>query len=137
MSPRPPRRLPVGPALAALRQRAGLTQADLAERLGLLSPETISRYERGEREPRVSSLRRIAAVLGVAPEELLGPGVAPEEVHALEVAEPVGHPYGADPAPELERLKAQVQAELDEMDQDELPLLRALVAGLGARRGGR
>jgi hypothetical protein len=30
-----------------------------------------------------------------------------------------------------------VQAELDEMDQDELPLLRALVKGLGARRAGR
>jgi transcriptional regulator with XRE-family HTH domain len=128
----PPRRAPVGPALAQLRQRAGLTQAELAERLGLLSPETISRYERGEREPRVSSLIRIAEVLGVSPEELLGHPASADGEHPLLVAEPPAPPYAS--AEELGRLKAQVLAEVDEMDLHELPLLRALAAGLQARR---
>jgi transcriptional regulator with XRE-family HTH domain len=114
-----------------LTQRAGLTQAELAERLGLLSPETISRYERGEREPRVSSLIRIAEVLGVAPEELLGyPGSDGGEHYLM--PEPPAPPYAS--AEELARLKAQVLAEVDEMDLHELPLLRTLAAGLQARR---
>lgn len=54
-----------GKRLASERKRRGLTQADLAELLGHSSPETVSRYERGEREPRLSTVVEIATALGV------------------------------------------------------------------------
>jgi DNA-binding XRE family transcriptional regulator len=55
----------------AARVNARLTQVELAELLGLSSPETISRYERGEREPRYSSLCKLAAALKVPVAALL------------------------------------------------------------------
>ncbi len=62
---------PLGPRIAAARESARLTQAELAEMLGLRSPETISRYERGEREPRFSSLCRLATALGISVDALI------------------------------------------------------------------
>lgn len=60
-----------GRRLARERRRLGLTQADLAERLGLSSPETVSRYERGEREPRLSTILELAEALGISHLRLL------------------------------------------------------------------
>jgi transcriptional regulator with XRE-family HTH domain len=64
----------LGARLAAARESARLTQAELAEVLGIRSPETISRYERGEREPRFSSLCRLASALGISVDDLLDAG---------------------------------------------------------------
>lgn len=50
---------------ADIRQRAGLTQAELARRAGV-PRSTINAYERGHREPGVDSLSRIAASVGLA-----------------------------------------------------------------------
>ena len=36
----------------------------LAERLGMVSPESLSRYERGEREPRLGNLVALLNALG-------------------------------------------------------------------------
>jgi transcriptional regulator with XRE-family HTH domain len=58
-------------ALQRHRQQQGLTQADLAERLGYTTPEVVSRYERGDQEPRLSALLRLSAALGVPASELL------------------------------------------------------------------
>jgi transcriptional regulator with XRE-family HTH domain len=60
--------IPVGYAetLKELRKEAGLTQADLAERLGVEQP-TVQRWEGGRREPSLSTLEQIARVLGVSP----------------------------------------------------------------------
>lgn len=52
----------VGDNLKKLREAAGLTQADLAERAGLA---TIRAIERGRRAGRTSTLERIAGVLRV------------------------------------------------------------------------
>lgn len=49
--------------IGQLRAAAALTQAELAERLGTKQP-TISRWESGADEPRLSTLRRIAAATG-------------------------------------------------------------------------
>jgi transcriptional regulator with XRE-family HTH domain len=52
-------------ALIKARVDAGLTQKELAERLGVSQP-VIARLESGGRFPNVETLMRLAAVLGVA-----------------------------------------------------------------------
>lgn len=52
------------------RKRAGLSQTVLADLIGI-SMETVSRFERGVRSPRVCDLQRIAEVLGCRPSELI------------------------------------------------------------------
>ncbi len=49
--------------ITAARKAAGMTQQQLADALGV-AQVSVTRWERGEREPRVSTLKRIAAVLG-------------------------------------------------------------------------
>lgn len=48
--------------LVGLRIENGLTQAELARRCGVSQP-AIARLERGEHEPRLTTLRRIAHAL--------------------------------------------------------------------------
>jgi transcriptional regulator with XRE-family HTH domain len=57
--------------VSAARQRAGLTQAELAEATGV-TDETISRIERGRYEPAVSTLFRLAEALDVSLDYLAG-----------------------------------------------------------------
>ena len=52
------------------RQRRLLTQAELAERVGM-TVGTINRIERGVHEPRFSTIRKLAAVLDVTPDDLI------------------------------------------------------------------
>lgn len=47
----------------AARERAGLTQAALAERVGT-SQATISAYEKGRKQPSISTLDRLLAACG-------------------------------------------------------------------------
>ncbi len=58
------------PTLQQLRQLAILTQAELAEELGV-SVTTISHWETGSKRPRASNIRKLAKVLGVSPQEVL------------------------------------------------------------------
>lgn len=61
----------VGRNIKGAREAQKLTQEQLAERAGMLTHE-ISRYERGVRDLRVSSVARIAAALdGVTAADLL------------------------------------------------------------------
>lgn len=61
----------VGGALAAMRRNAGLTQQDVAERLG--KPQSfVSAYEAGQRRVDVLELARIARALGLEPELVFG-----------------------------------------------------------------
>lgn len=57
--------------LALLRKKRGLTQAGLAERLGVEQP-TVQRWEKGKREPDLGQLHQIAKALGVEVSALLG-----------------------------------------------------------------
>ncbi|HYI02550.1 helix-turn-helix transcriptional regulator [Hyalangium sp.] len=61
----------LGVAVRNARVRAGLTQEDVAERIGMAS-EVYGRMERGQMLPRVENLRRLCLVLNVPPHELLG-----------------------------------------------------------------
>ena len=55
----------LGPRIAALRREAGLSQADLAARLGV-SPSAMGMYEQGRREPSAQVLVALARELGVS-----------------------------------------------------------------------
>lgn len=57
--------------LKMLRLQHGLTQQELAEKLGI-SAVTISGYELGRREPSIEILERIADCFGVSVDYLLG-----------------------------------------------------------------
>jgi len=59
-----------GEVLRAERERAGLSRSQLAARAGL-RPGDLSRYERGVREPRLTTLVRLAGGLGLTPAELV------------------------------------------------------------------
>ena len=61
----------LGAVARTARMRAGLTQEDVAERIGMAS-EVYGRMERGQMLPRVENLRRLCVVLNVAPHQLLG-----------------------------------------------------------------
>lgn len=64
--------LPVrlGRNLSARRKALGLTQAAVAERLGV-DTETLSRFERGKHVPSLLTLERLAHLLGSTCGELL------------------------------------------------------------------
>jgi DNA-binding XRE family transcriptional regulator len=55
----------LGARLRAVRERLGLTQVQLAERTGL-DQAIISKLERGVHEPRLSTLERIGAAMGLS-----------------------------------------------------------------------
>lgn len=61
----------LGAVARTARMRAGLTQEDVAERIGMAS-EVYGRMERGQMLPRVENLRRLCLVLNVPPHEFLG-----------------------------------------------------------------
>ena len=57
--------------LAQLRVAAGLSQQQLAERLGTVSEPGIHRWETGRTRPSVDILPRLASTLGVSIEALV------------------------------------------------------------------
>ncbi|MDY0743396.1 helix-turn-helix transcriptional regulator [Paucibacter sp. R3-3] len=61
----------LGRNLSARRKALGLTQAGVAERLGV-DTETLSRFERGKHVPSLQTLERLAETLGSTCAELLG-----------------------------------------------------------------
>jgi XRE family transcriptional regulator of biofilm formation len=61
----------LGERIRYLRSRRVLTLQELAERAGIAKYQTISAIEKGLRQPRPSTLRKIAAALDVEPSALL------------------------------------------------------------------
>lgn len=59
------------PGLKGAMKKAGITQGELAERMGV-HIITVSRWVRGEIEPPISTLKEIAALLDCTVQELLG-----------------------------------------------------------------
>ena len=62
----------IGQNLRRLRETAGLTQGQLAERADM-ADATISRVERGRLEPSSTLISKLAAALKVKVDDLLGP----------------------------------------------------------------
>lgn len=61
----------VGERIAEIRRKRGIKQDELAE-MAMLSRISIARYESGKMEPGALALSRIADVLEVTTDELLG-----------------------------------------------------------------
>lgn len=61
-----------GQLIKAARKKAGMTQEDLGERLGV-SGSFIAQYETNNRNPKLETLQRIAAALGTTVNRLLPP----------------------------------------------------------------
>ncbi|QSQ21625.1 helix-turn-helix transcriptional regulator [Pyxidicoccus parkwayensis] len=96
----------VGTAARAARVGLGLTQADVAERVGI-AMEVYSRMERGKVLPSVTTLRRLCQVLRIGADSLLGLEVAALNP-AMEELAPISAP-GEDP-PRLRRLVRALRA---------------------------
>jgi transcriptional regulator with XRE-family HTH domain len=64
-----PRKLP--DKLAQIRNDLGLSQTEIASRLGVHNRASISGYERGEREPPLPTLLAYARLAGVSVESLI------------------------------------------------------------------
>ncbi len=58
------------PTLRQLREEAVLTQAELAQQVGV-SVTAISHWETGNKRPRASNIRSLAKAFGVTPQEVL------------------------------------------------------------------
>ncbi len=111
-------RLPatLGAALKQARQRAGMTQAEVAEGIGSVV-EVYGRMERGGALPSVSTLLRLCLILGSGPHELMGfSPVAPWQ----EASGAGTVPPGLNDTPEKRRL-LRLLARLDS------PRIKALV----------
>ncbi len=76
---RPPsREAPVfGRKLAELRAKHGLTQVELAERLGV-SQKTVTHYERRTSNPSLELINRLSTFFGVNPSDLVDVEAVPE-----------------------------------------------------------
>ncbi len=72
----------LGKRVAELRKAAKLTQADLAEKVGV-GVETISRLERGASIPPLDRLDKVARVLSVGLKDLFEPTPASNALAAL------------------------------------------------------
>ncbi|MHB8877531.1 MAG: helix-turn-helix transcriptional regulator [Myxococcaceae bacterium] len=110
----------LGAAARAARVRAALTQADVAERIGI-STEVYGRLERGTVLPSVGTLRKLCRTLGVSADPLLGldGGLAPVPL-ASEPAAPYPDP------PDLRRLMRRLR----KLDRKQLRLISLLAAQL-------
>ena len=73
----------IGKFITALRKASGMTQRDLAERLGV-SDKSVSRWERDEGASDLSLIPVLAEIFGVTCDELLrGERRPPEERAAV------------------------------------------------------
>ena len=73
----------LGVRISALRREMGLSQAQLAQRLGI-SPSAMGMYEQGRREPSMETVVAMAGVFGVTTDYLLTGKAADREQKELE-----------------------------------------------------
>jgi transcriptional regulator with XRE-family HTH domain len=66
---KPKRTTQFGQRLRALREAAGLSQAELGERAGGIAAQNIAKYERGVQEPNWPTVLDLAEALGIATDE--------------------------------------------------------------------
>ena len=85
----------MGRAIAVHRQKKGLTQSELAEKLDV-EQETISRFERGATLPPLGRLADIADALSLPLEDLLRSGSPRLEDTAQAIARAMEHLSDAD-----------------------------------------
>lgn len=113
---------PFGKRLVALRSQRGLTQADLANLIGS-AQRNVSHYETVAEYPPTDVLVKIAAILKVSADELLGlktPKAAPRPKED----------------PETKRLWKRFQQLCSLPDKDQRAVIRLINSLVAARGGG-
>jgi transcriptional regulator with XRE-family HTH domain len=93
----------IGARFRALRNEAGLTQAEVAEAVGV-APETMSRIERGRLQPSTDLVSRLAKAIGVEPGALFTsssvkpkmPSVRPVDRRLLQLVRELPEPLVED-----------------------------------------
>ncbi len=113
----------LGESARAARQRLGLTQEDVAERIGIAT-EVYGRLERGNMLPSVPTFRKLCSVLGMSADEALG--LSPEGAHGWPSAAP---PPEANEPVELRRLMRRAR----QLDRHALRVLSLVAAHLGQK----
>ena len=73
----------VGLRIAALRREAGLSQAQLAQKLQI-SPSAMGMYEQGRREPSLQLIGELARIFGVSTDYLITGATRPEDTLTVE-----------------------------------------------------
>lgn len=63
--------LEFGKIMRSIREQNGWTLEEMANKLGT-TKQALSKYERGERTPKITAAARFAEILGVSVEDLLG-----------------------------------------------------------------
>lgn len=81
-----------GNFVCQLREQKGLTQADIAQELGV-TPAAVSKWENGSSKPRVEILFRLAQILCVRPEELIAGHYIEEEILNAEAVKQINDRY--------------------------------------------
>jgi transcriptional regulator with XRE-family HTH domain len=71
----------LGERIRQLRKEAGLSQAELADKIGA-DPGRVSRYEAGRITPSADALSRLAQTLNVSIDHLLIDGIPRRPLHA-------------------------------------------------------
>lgn len=120
--------------LKKMRRERGFSQEELAERLGT-SKQVISRYESGQRIPKISMAYQIAKVLGISLEELNGqthtPAPTPTHAHIYEGTQIAARTSGSGEewAQMVERLQERKNAPILPEEQEVVELYRSLSEG--------
>ena len=60
----------IGENIVTLRKRAGMSQSDLANKL-FVTPQAISRWERGETEPDIDTIKKLTVIFDCSSEEVI------------------------------------------------------------------
>lgn len=81
-----------GNFICMLREKNGMTQADVANKLGV-TPAAVSKWENGSSKPRVEVLFQLAQLLGVRIEELMRGQYITEEALDPEVIKQINERY--------------------------------------------
>lgn len=81
-----------GNFICMLREQKGMTQADIADRLGV-TPAAVSKWENGSSKPRVEVPFQLANILGVRSEELMAGHYLPIETLDPEVVQQINERY--------------------------------------------
>ena len=73
----------IGKRIKARREELGLTQRELAAKMGYTDHTTITRIESGRTDPPQTRVAQFAKVLGVTPGHLMGWDAEPEDLGAI------------------------------------------------------
>ena len=88
----------VGKAIAYLRKRAGYTQKELADRIGI-SDKAVSKWERGQGLPEIGYLRKLSILLDTDSDSLLAGDVAHHKSDWTGIIVLDENPYGIGAGP--------------------------------------